>query len=290
MKPAPFAYHAPRRLEEALALLGALPEAKLLAGGQSLIPMMNFRLARPQHLVDLARVDGLASIRAVGERIEIGAMTRQAAVETSAVVRDGCPLLVDALRHVGHYASRTRGTIGGSLAHADPASELPVVASALDAELVVAGPGVTRAVAPAEFFRAPLTVALDRREILTAVSFARIGPRVGWGFTELNRRHGGFAIVCVAAVLEVDGAGRCTKAAVALGGVAGVPVRSAGAEAGLLGHPLDDRRIDAAAAAVAGDIDPGSDLHASAEYRREMAQAFTRRALVQARGRFQEGR
>lgn len=288
MKPARFEYHRPRDLDEALALLRTLPEAKLLAGGQSLIPMMNFRLVRPEHVIDLGRVADLAYIREDDDYLEIGAMTRQAAVEASPVVQRACPVLGAALEHVSHYAIRTRGTIGGSLAHADPASELPVVASALGAQLIIASAHGRRVVGPREFFLAPLTVALKPDEVLAAVRFPRLPAHAGWAFVELSRRHGDFAIVCVCAVVERDRAGRCSHAAVALGGVAGAPVRSRRVETVLLGHPFTEARLDAAAASVLDEIEPETDLHASAEYRREMARAYTRTSLAEAWRRARE--
>lgn len=282
MKPAPFEYHAPDTLEEATALLAGLEDAKALAGGQSLIPMMNFRLARPRHLVDLRRVPGLGDVREEDGRLAIGAMSRQAAVEADGTVRRRCPLLPEALAHVGHHAIRTRGTIGGSLSHADPSAELPLVVTALDGELVLAGPHGRRTVAARDFFLAPLTPALEPGEILTEVRLPVLGAGTGTAFVELSRRHGDFAIVAACAVLELGPDGVCRRAALALGGVAPTPVRASGAERILTGRAPSDAVIRAAAAVVREDIAPDSDLHASAEYRAAMAAVYAETALAQA--------
>lgn len=282
MKPARFDYHRPETLDEALALLRELPDAKLLAGGQSLIPMMNFRLAKPRHLVDLARIGGLHYIRDEGGSLAIGAMTRQATVEQSALVRDRCPLLSAALQHVSHYAIRTRGTVGGNLAHADPSSELPVVAVALDAQLVAMSANGRRTLTPDKFFVGPLTVALEPEEILVEVRFPVLTDATGWGFAELSRRHGDFAIVCACALIEVDGTRRCTRASIALGGVSGTPVRCRQAEMLLAGQRHEAGVVQRAAAAVNEAIDPEDDLHASAAYRHAIARAYTERVVTEA--------
>lgn len=281
MKPARFQYCDPETLDEALRLLAEHgDDAKILAGGQSLMPLLNMRLARPAVLVDLSRVPELAGIRQEGDVLIIGAMTRHREAETSPLVRKCCPLLAEALGHVGHLAIRTRGTIGGSLAHADPAAELPAVAAALEAELVIAGPEGRRAVKPEEFFLTYLMTSLAPGEILAEIHFPVMTARSGWAFREVSRRHGDFALVGVAAQVTLDAAGRVERAAVALTGVGPTPVRAAGAEALLIGREPDPAQLSAACTAVTKEVEPESDLHASGEYRRHLAGALTGEALA----------
>jgi carbon-monoxide dehydrogenase medium subunit len=244
VKPAPFAYHRPETVDEALALLGDDPDAKPLAGGQSLVPMLNFRLARPSALVDLGAIEELTGIRVEEDGVAVGAMTRQWDLEHSA---DAHPLLRDALGFVGHTATRCRGTVGGSLVHADPTAELPVCALALGAELVVAGPGGRRTVRATEFFVSVFTTALEPGELLVAVRFPPVDG--GWAFEEHAHRHGDFAVVCVAVAGE----------RVALGGVGPTPVLYDG-----------------------GELEPVGDLFAPAGYKREVALALIERARERA--------
>lgn len=278
MKPPPFDYAAPTTLDEAIALLAehADAEARVLAGGQSLIPMMNFRLAKPGYLVDLRRVAGLAGIRREGDTLAIGAMTRMAEVERSPEVAVAAPLLTEAIGLVAHAPVRNSGTVGGSLAHADPAAELPAVALALDAELVAAGPAGTRTIPAAEFFTGPYSTALAPEEILTEVRLP-VWPG-GHAFIEFSRIHANFAVVAVAALVDLDG-DQIRRAAAALAGVAATPVRAHAAERALAGSAGDAEVIRGAATAAAADLSPPGDLHASAETRLSLARTYLRRGL-----------
>jgi aerobic carbon-monoxide dehydrogenase medium subunit len=278
VKPPPFEYVAPRTLDEALEALATSPgEAKLLAGGQSLIPLLNFRLARPRLLVDLNRVPGLAYIVERDGGIALGAMTRDAAVERELRVALQLPLLAEAIRWVGHAAIRSRGTIGGNLAHADPAAELPAVAVCIDAELSVVGPGGRRKVAAEDFFLGYLTTALQPDEILVECWLPAAQPSTGQAWLEFARRHGDFALVGVAASLTLDRED-VRDARIVLTGVGGVPFRAREAETLLVGGPVDER-VTAAADAVCSAIDPDSDIHASKEYRTHLAGVLTERAV-----------
>ena len=280
MKPPPFAYAAPDTLEEALGLLTehAAAEPRVLAGGQSLIPLMNFRLAKPGYLVDLRNVAGLSGIRRDGDVLVVGAMTRMAEVERSPEVAVAVPLVTEAVGLVAHAPVRNSGTVGGSLAHADPAAELPAVALALDAELVAAGPGGTRVIPAAEFFTGPYSTALAPDEILTEIRLP-VWPG-GHAFTEFSRVHANFAVVAVAALVELDGdSDRIRRAALALAGVAPTPVRATAAERALAGATADPGTIRAAADAAAASLSPAGDLHASPETRRGLARTYLRRGI-----------
>jgi carbon-monoxide dehydrogenase medium subunit len=278
MKPAPFDYHAPRQLKEAADLLAKLPNAKILAGGQSLVPMMNFRYVIVDHLVDLNGLDELCGI-VVGEgRLRIGAMTRQRDIETSPEIAKHCPLMVEALRHVGHRQTRNRGTIGGSLAHADPAAELPAVCAAHDAIIHVASVRGIRQIAFGELGAGFMATTVAADEMIAAIDLQLWRPGHGYGFHEFARRQGDFAIAGAAALLDVGADGLVRRAALTLFGVATSPVRVEAAEARLTGQPLDAAAIRAAAAA-ARQIEPLTDIHASAEYRRHLAQVLSSRAL-----------
>lgn len=282
MKPAPFEYHRAASIEEALALLARHgPEAKVLAGGQSLIPMLKLRLVRPGVLVDLNRVGELAYLRPANGTLACGAMARLAELE-SAEIRSRCPILAAAARHIGHPAIRHRGTICGSLAHADPAAELPLLALALDAELRVTGPAGDRAVPARDFFVTSLTTSLAAGELLVEARFLLPGLRTGWAFQELSRRHGDFAIVSVAALIEAGTAGTIARARIALGGVADRPLRCPAAEVALAGTPAGPAAFQAAAAAAADPLEPPSDLHGSGAYRRHVARVLVERALMEA--------
>jgi carbon-monoxide dehydrogenase medium subunit len=289
MKPPPFAYAAPATLEEAVGLLTEHAEAepRVLAGGQSLIPLMNFRLAKPGYLVDLRNVAGLSGIRRDGDVLVIGAMTTMAEVERSPEVAVAAPLVAEAVGLVAHAPVRNTGTVGGSLAHADPAAELPAVALALDARLVAVGPGGTRVIPAAEFFTGPYSTALAADEILTEIRMP-VWPG-GHAFTEFSRVHANFAVVAVAALVELDGGDgdRIGRAALALAGVAPTPVRATAAERALAGAPADAATIRAAADAAAASLSPAGDLHASPETRRGLARTYLRRGteLAVARAR-----
>ncbi|GEL18072.1 FAD binding domain-containing protein [Pseudonocardia asaccharolytica] len=289
MKPPPFSYAAPPTIAEAVGLLAehADAEPRVLAGGQSLIPLMNFRLAEPSHLIDLRNVAELSGIRLDGDVLVIGAMTRQSQIEQAPEVAIAAPLLAEATGLVGHTPIRNSGTIGGSLAHADPAAELPAVALALDADLVAAGPGGTRTIPAAEFLRGPFSTALAADEILTEIRLPRRAG--GYAFVEFARTHGNFAIVAVAALVELDG-DRISRAALALTGVAPTAIRATAAEDVLTGAVPDDATIAAAADAAVSGVRPAGDLHASAQTRIELARSHVRRAVTLALHRAQDQR
>jgi len=281
MKPAPFAYHAPESVDDAVALLAEYgDEAKVVAGGQSLVPMLSLRLARYAHLVDLNGVAGLHGIARHDGWLRIGAMTRQAVAEHDSLVARSAPLMTRSLPYVGHFQIRNRGTIGGSVAHADPASELPAVALALDAELEATGPTGTRRIPAAAFFESTWTTALADDEILTAVELPVWPGTCGYALHEVARRHGDFALVGAACAVQTDGP-LVTRAAIALFGVARTPVRAAQAEAALTaaGVDVDLREVGRLAAA---DLHPTDDVHASGAYRREVASVAVARALGRA--------
>ncbi len=289
MKPPKFEYHAPATVGEAVALLARYGgEAKVLAGGQSLVPLLNFRLTRPAALVDLNRIAALAGIREHDGWLRFGAMTRQRAIEFSPVVARRLPLLAEATRWVGHLPIRTRGTIGGSIAHADPAAEYPAVLVALEGEVVARGPRGERVIGAADFFQTYLTTVLAPDEILTEVRLPAMEPGSGWAFEEFARRHGDFAIVGIAALVVLDGR-RCRRARLAAAGAGPVPVRLRQAEAVLECGSVDESSIQAAAAAAERAVEPDGDLHASAEYRRHLTGVLTARALRRAVARA-EGR
>ena len=290
MKPPSVKYQRAGGREEAIALLSEHgDEAKLLAGGQSLVPLMSFRLVQPVILIDLNPATDLDHVGEDNGHVVIGAMTRQRTVETSRLVRDNLPLLSETLGHVGHVTIRNRGTIGGSLAHADPAAEIPVALLALDGEVVVEGPDGARTVKADDFFIGPLTTVLAPTEILTSVRIPRSAAGTGAAIVELARRHGDFAIVIAMAVVHLDQNGECDMTRIALGGVEAVPARLRNAEAGLLGVEPSDEAIEAAAAAAADGVDPFGDIHGSEAYRRDMTSVFVRRALIQAVERAKDG-
>jgi CO/xanthine dehydrogenase FAD-binding subunit len=283
MKPAAFEYFAPRTIEEAISLLADHPdEAKLLAGGQSLVPLMNMRLARPRYVVDLNRIAELEYLREMDGELAIGAMTRQADVEQSAMAVQRHPLLREALELVGHPAIRNRGTIGGSLAHADPAAELPTVIVALDGRVVLRGPRAERTLAACDFFCGYLTTAAAPDEILTGVRLPRENVGTGSCFLEIARRHGDFALVAAAAVVRLDTHGACAEARIVLGGVGATPVRAERAEKLVEGRAGDPGLFAEAGRAVSDALHPESDLHATADYRRDVAGTLTRRTLERA--------
>jgi aerobic carbon-monoxide dehydrogenase medium subunit len=278
VKPPPFEYVAPRTLDDALeALATSNGEAKILAGGQSLIPLLNFRLARPRLLVDLNRIPELGYIDDRDGGLAIGAMTRDAAVEREPRVRERVPLLDEAIRWVGHAAIRARGTVGGNLAHADPAAELPAVAVCLGAELTIAGPRSRRTLAAEDFFQGYLTTALQPDEILVEVWLPAVAPSTGQAWLEFARRHGDFALVGVAVSLTLD-RGEVRNARIVLTGVGGKPIRARAAETVLVGGQIEDR-MTSAADAVRRAIDPDADIHASKEYRTHLAGVLTQRAI-----------
>jgi len=287
VKPAPFRYVRPASVAEAISILAAEGYgAKALAGGQSLIPAMNFRLAQPAVLVDLEALNELRYIREAEGGLVIGAMTRQADVERNAAVSERAPLLAEAMPWIAHVQIRNRGTVGGSLAHADPAAELPAVMQALQAQLRVRGPAGERTVSADDFYLGLFTTALAPDELLTAIEIPALPERTGCAFEEVSRRHGDFALVGVCAVVTRDAGGACSRAAITLLSVGDGPVRAQKAEEALVGRPpTGDAIHDAAEAAATRDIDPPSDIHASAAYRRQLARVLTTRALTTAAGR-----
>lgn len=289
MKPPAFAYHRPETLEEALALLAEHEDAKPLAGGQSLIPAMNFRLAAPAALVDLGRLAELRVINGSGSGgVRVGAMTTHSALETSPVIAERAPLLAETMGFVAHPQIRNRGTIGGSLAHADPAAELPAVIVALAATLTLTSAGGERRVSGEQFFTGLFATALEPGELVTAIEIPALPARAGWAFEEMARRHGDYALVGVAALLILDAAGRCANARIALLSVGEGPTLSKAAMAALAGQTPNIEAIRAAAdLAGSEDIDPPADIHASAGYRRQLARVLTRRALSRAMERAQ---
>lgn len=290
MKPAEFAYCAPRTLEEAVSLLEEHGyDAKLLAGGQSLVPLMNLRLARPAVLVDINRVSELAFVESGGDVVRVGAMTRHHTVATSPEIREASPLLSHAAGQIGYRAIRHRGTMGGSLAHADPASELPCVAVTQGAEVRVAGSTGRRTIGADELFLAEMTTTLAPDEIVTSVAFPRIRPDEGWGFREFARKVGDFAVVMAAAVLRVAD-GHVVWARLGLGGVEGTPRRVTEAEQVLVGSGGEAETIEEAARTAAEAVDPTADIHGSADYRRRLVRAMARKALQDAVGRLEVNR
>lgn len=283
MKPPRFDYFDPTSVGEVLALLQQYgDEAKLLAGGQSLIPVLNMRLTRPTVLIDLNRVAELDLIREEAGVLTIGAMTRHATVQRSPLVVRSQPLLCEALHHVGHVQIRNRGTIGGSLAHADPAAELPAVMLALEAQCCIAGTMGARTVPVEDFFLMYFTTCLQSDELLTAIRIPTLPPRTGYAFEEIARRHGDFALVGVACTLTLSKEGAISDARLALTGVGPAPVRARAAEALLIGQTPQSLRCEEVTAAVQGVIMPDSDVHASAEYRQHLAGVLTERAIERA--------
>ena len=289
MKPPPFAYVAAESVAEALEALDEHGyDARPLAGGQSLVPMLNFRLARPRVLVDLNRIEELSRLQGPWEdgmpdRLRVGAMARQAEVQRSPLAGETAPLLVDALSHVAHPAIRSRGTIGGSLAHADPAAELPAVALVLDARLRLRRSGAERVVSAADFFLAPFSTRLEPEELLVEIEVPLLPARAGWAFAEVARRSGDFALLGVAAVVELDESGRCRAARLAYVNAGPVPMVGAAAAATLVDEePTKEVFLAAAEAAAAEDVDPPGDVHASAAYRRRLTRVLTRRVLESA--------
>lgn len=292
MKPAPFEYHRPDSVDEVLALLAEHGyDAKLLAGGQSLVPAMNFRLATPAVLIDLNRLPGLDGVSASDGALRIGAMVRQAAAEHDATVAARAPLLAETLPYVAHAQIRNRGTIGGSIAHADPAAEVPAVMLALDARFHLRGPNGARILHVGDFFNGLFGTALEAaEEMLAEVEIPSMAPRTGWAFDEVSRRHGDYALAGVAAVVEVDEDGRCTAARIATLSLADRPVLAAEAAAALVGQVATEDVIRAAAEAAAQrDIDPPGDIHASPAYRRQLADVLVRRVLPRAFARAAAG-
>jgi carbon-monoxide dehydrogenase medium subunit len=281
MKPPPFRYYDPRTVADAVGLLGKLENAKVLAGGQSLMPMLNMRYVLPDHVIDLNRVEGLSYIRETGGAIEIGAMTRQRELEFSDLIHAKLPLMQEAIFQIGHRQTRNRGTIGGSLAHLDPAAELVTLGAAFDATVVVTGASGAREIPFADFPVAYMTPAIEPNEILTAVRFTPWPAGHGFAFIEFSRRHGDFAITSAAVLLTADGAGKITRASVTIGGAAATPVRAREVETALVGNtPTPELMREACESCRT--IEAIEDIHAPASYRQHLAAVLSRRALEKA--------
>lgn len=282
MKPAPFAYHRADSLDQALALLDRHgDEARLLAGGQSLVPMLNLRIARFDHLVDINPLRGLDTIEEVGGELEIGALTRHATLERSDLVRRLCPILALAAKSIGHVAIRERGTLGGSLALADPAAELPLIATLLDADLEIASSAGRRHVRAREFFVGVMTTALEPNEVLVAARFPALAEGEGFGLRAVTRRAGDFAIVHAAATVRLEGV-RIAQLRMALGGVGATPMALSALEQAQLGVTPNSEWADGVAEAAVGEVEPHDDPHASADYRRDLVRVLLARALADA--------
>ncbi len=282
MKPAPFDYIAATSVDMAAAALAdGGDDAKIIAGGQSLVPLLNFRLLRPSILIDINRIESLAFISETATDIRVGALTRHYQLETSPVIARHLPVLSCAMTHVAHLAIRNRGTIGGSLAHGDPAAELPMMALLLDAELHIGSVAAARITAARDFFLDALTVDLNAGEIVTEIALPKLPPQTGWGFAEVSRRRGDFALAAAAATLAVA-AGAIVEARIALSGIGRTAVRATTAESLLVGHALEPPLVSQAIEAVRAAIGPDTDLHASADYRRHLAGVLTGRALAAA--------
>jgi carbon-monoxide dehydrogenase medium subunit len=283
MKPAPFRYHAPKTVEEAVATLAEVAgdDGRVLAGGQSLVPIMAFRLARPAHLVDINGIEALARLAVDGDRLCIGACVRHAAFHKPVVDGPLGRLLSAVVRHIAHYPIRTRGTFCGSLAHADPASEWCLVAAALGAEMVAQRAGGTRTIATQDFFRGIMTTALQEDELLTQVRLPILPADTRFGFYEFNRRAGDFALGMALTTYRLQDGVR-SEPRVALGGVEAQPRRIAAAEQALAGQAPGKKAFEAAADAAMAAVDPLEDVTTSADYRRDLTRTVTRRALEQA--------
>jgi carbon-monoxide dehydrogenase medium subunit len=283
MKPPPFQYHDPRNLADAVALLARLDNAKVLAGGQSLMPMLNMRFVLPDHVVDINRVEGLSYIRDTGSEVEIGAMTRQRELEFSDVIRDRLPLMCEAILQVGHRQTRNRGTIGGSLCHLDPSAELVTVAAAFNATVVVDGPNGRREIPFAEFPVAYMTPAIEPNEILSAIRFTPWAKGHGAAFIEFARRHGDFALTSAAAMLEAAN-GKITRASVVIGGAAATPFRAEAVEQAIIGQ-APSVQLFRSACESCREVEAIDDIHAPAAYRQNLAAVMSRRALEAAAAR-----
>jgi aerobic carbon-monoxide dehydrogenase medium subunit len=283
MKPAPFEYFDPRTVDEAIALLATHgDDAKVLAGGQSLVPMLALRLARPSVVVDVNRVTGLDQVRHSGDTVSVGALVRQRALERWASER--APLLTTALRHVGHAPIRARGTVAGSVAHADPASELPALLLCLDGAVVTRSRSGTRTIAAGDFFQGPLMTALAADELVTETRWTLPPAHAGWGFREMARRQGDFALVGVAVVLTLTGA-TVSDVRIAIFGAAGTPVRAGAAERAVRGQAPAESVFAEAARLATTDLDMVADIHAPAAYRTSVTRTLTARALADAAAR-----
>ena len=295
MKPAQFEYFAPTSLAQALELLEEHgDDAKVLAGGQSLMPMLNMRLARPKVVVDVNRIPGLDYISPTPDGgLAIGALTRQRRVEKSAEVKQRIPVLAAAMPSIGHFQIRNRGTVGGSVSHADPSAELPALFLALDGEFVISSASNQRVLKPEDFFISHLTTAIEPGELLTEIRLPARSPAQSeewrWGFQEVCRRQGDFAMVGAVSLLQLDDGGVCQTACITMFGVGGTPLRIRRAEEALLGNRINGSLLEEVSKIVSEELDPGSDIHASAAYRKEVGGVIARRSLEAAMNRLNGG-
>jgi carbon-monoxide dehydrogenase medium subunit len=290
MKPAPFEYHAPESVGDVTALLAEYgDDAKVLAGGQSLVPMLALRLTRFEHIIDLNRVDELSGVERSNGTLTVKSMTRQSTLEHDTAAGEAVPLLAQAIPLIGHFQIRNRGTVGGSIAHADPASELPAVALALDAELEVAGATGTRTVPAADFFVGTWTTTVEADEILSAIRFPVWAGRAGFAVEEVARRSGDFALAGVVAAVELNDAGAVARSAISFLGMAPTPVRARTAEQELNGASPSATELAEIARLAVGDTAPTADVHASAEYRQHVGAHLVERALDRAMGAARRG-
>lgn len=285
MIPAAFEYFAPQSVKEAIGLLEKHGEdAKLLAGGHSLLPIMKLRLAQPKVIVDIGRIGGLDAIKADGQKIAIGALVTHDAVERNGVLKEKCPLISEAAAVIGDMQVRNRGTVGGSLAHADPAADYPAAILALDAEVVATGPKGTRTIPAGQFFVEMLTTALLPNEIITEVRVPALARGTGSAYLKHPHPASGYAVVGVAALVTVKG-GKCERASIGITGVAGKAYRAAAVEKALAGQALDEATVAKAAAHAADGVDAQGDLYASAQFRAHLASVYTKRAVLAAASR-----
>lgn len=282
MIPAAFEYHRPASVSEALQLLQQLSDAKLLAGGHSLLPMMKLRLTSPAHLIDLGRIEAMRYIRQDGQTLAIGALTTHWGIESSQVAHTTAPALAEAASRIGDVQVRNVGTIGGSLAHADPAADYPAAMLALDGQIVAESPRGRRTIPAVEFFTGIFTTALAPEEVLVEIRVPATSGRAGQAYLKFPHPASGFAVVGVAAAITLDGAGRCTRARIGITGVGPAAYRPTAVENQLTGAPLDEKVVAAAAAHAADGVDVNEDLFASAEYRAHLARVFTKRAVLAA--------
>ncbi len=290
MKPAPFEYFFAKDIKGALGFLKEHGEsAKILAGGQSLTPLMNMRLARPEYIVDINGVPGLSGIQEAGGALKIGSMTRYRELETSHLIRSKCPILAETIRHIGHVQIRTRGTIGGSTAHADPAAEIPGIITLLDGKIRSEKLDGERVLSAEEFFLSYLTTSLDPTEMIMEIELPFMPPKMGWSFMEQSLRQGDFALAGAGVTVELkDDHETCMCARIVFIGVDAKPVRGTLIEEYLLGRPMNDLAIEEAGELVEKIIDPESDIHAGVEYRLNLSKVILKRALVDAKERAQD--
>jgi len=283
LKPAVFDYYKPKTIDEALSLLDRFgQDAKIISGGQSLIPMMNMRLARPEVVIDINGLNELSYIRFSDSQMQIGGLTRHYMIEESAALKKACPMLSEGIKWVGHSQIRSLGTIGGSLVHADPTAELPVILTALDGQVKVLSSEGERVITPDEFFLTYMTTTIQPNEILVEVTLPQIPARTGHAIDEFALRRGDFAIVLAAASVTLDEEGKIAKASLCLGGVDGVPVKLDQVTAQLIGEKPEDGVIASCCEAIESLIEPESDIHASGEYRRDLSVTLSRRVLKRA--------